>query len=576
MLSLLGGEPGAMEEASSTTLRWRRGLLTVCAIGFALWAFSLFQTWAWSGRMGWHHTSTAVPFHDVVTGVLPGWPAAKAGAKVGDVFDLHRASATDRWRFRSINFLRNRRYTYVVLRGTTTKSITLRTNRWISFLGWYVGALGALVFATLIAWRRPWLVEARLLCLFLIAVVMDGCLQSAWWITPWASLDFGAVMVWQVVAELRYALLIGYTLLFGRPVSTTRKSIVTLAFVILAVDLLLGSAGSVGTWTGAFDLDGGPIGTSALFNLWPIALSLMFPIAVAMAFAAARGRERSLLVWTTAPVVIMCLDSPAQFVAFNVPSLASNAALTFGLLNVLNAAQLFTPFAIGYALLSRRLLDIGFVLNQAAVFSGVSLIIVGLFMLGEWLIGNWLGRMSHATDLTISAALVLALGFSVRIIHSRVERVLDRIFFRKRHDDETAILHFAEQAADATDAATLVRETKETLETHADAQFVTLAMGDGNGHYGDVSESDPAIVALHDRHNALDLKKVSTQLRGEFAYPMIARGQLVGVLVLGPKRSGDNYAPDESHAIMRLAHEVGHALRFLTLERVLQDYHLPA
>jgi hypothetical protein len=197
-------------------------------------------------------------------------------------------------------------------------------------------------------------------------------------------------------------------------------------------------------------------------------------------------------------------------------------------------------------------------------------------MLGEWLIGNWLGRMSHATDLTISAALVLALGFSVRIIHSRVERVLDRIFFRKRHDDETAILHFAEQAADATDAATLVRETKETLETHADAQFVTLAMGDGNGHYGDVSESDPAIVALHDRHNALDLKKVSTQLRGEFAYPMIARGQLVGVLVLGPKRSGDNYAPDESHAIMRLAHEVGHALRFLTLERVLQDYHLPA
>jgi hypothetical protein len=197
-------------------------------------------------------------------------------------------------------------------------------------------------------------------------------------------------------------------------------------------------------------------------------------------------------------------------------------------------------------------------------------------MLGEWLIGSWLGRMSHATNLTISAALVLALGFSVRVIHWRVERVLDRVFFRKRHDDETAILNFAERAADATDAAMLVRETKETLETHADAQFVTLAMDDGKGRYGDVSASDPAIVALHDRHNALDLKTLSTQLRGEFAYPLMAHGRLIGALVLGPKCSGDNYAPDESHAITRLARELGSALRILSLENVLQDRHLPA
>jgi hypothetical protein len=184
--------------------------------------------------------------------------------------------------------------------------------------------------------------------------------------------------------------------------------------------------------------------------------------------------------------------------------------------------------------------------------------------------------MSHATNLTISAALVLTLGFSVRTIHSRVERVLDRAFFRKRHDDEMAILNFAKQAADATDAATLVRETKETLEAHADAQYVTLAMDDGRGRYGDATENDPAIVALHDRHNALDLQALSTQLQGEFAYPMIARGQLLGALVLGPKRSGDNYAPDEKHAIMQLALAVGGALRILKLEKLLQDHHLPA
>ncbi len=43
---------------------------------------------------------------------------------------------------------------------------------------------------------------------------------------------------------------------------------------------------------------------------------------------------------------------------------------------------------------------------------------------------------------------------------------------------------------------------------------------------------------------------------------MIARGRLVGALVLGPKRSGESYAPDESHAMMHLAHSVGGALAY--------------
>jgi hypothetical protein len=251
--------------------------------------------------------------------------------------------------------------------------------------------------------------------------------------------------------------------------------------------------------------------------------------------------------------------------------------LLIDLLNSIGSIALFlTPFAIGYAILHRRLLDIGFVLNQAAVFSGVSLIIVGLFTLGEWLIGSWLGRMSHATNLTISAALVLTLGFSVRTIHSRVERVLDRAFFRKRHDDEMAIRNLAEHAADAGDAAALVREMKETLDKHADAAFVTLVMDDGSGRFGNVSQSDAAIVALRGRHTALDLKALSTQLQGEFAYPMIARGQLVGALVLGPKRSGESYAPDEAHAIMQLAHEVGSALHILALAKALQEQRFQA
>lgn len=566
-----------MERLDSSTLRWRRGLLTLCAVGFFLWALSLFQAYTWAGRVGWYLQPTVVPFHDVVGAVRPGLAAAEAGITAGDIFDLRRASATARWRLRA-KWLADHPLTYVVLRGTTQQRITLRPRREIYLTAeWYVralGALGALIFATLVAWRRPWLVEARLLCLFLIAQVSQGWLGPQVWVTPWLGLDFGAVMVGVVVADLATALMIAYTLLFGRPVSTMRKAIAAFAFVILGLDVLFDWATYVGTWTGGFDLVSGPIGASAVLTFWePFTVNLLAPIAVATAFAATRGRERSLLVWTTATLVVIYLAAAALGIILILP-MPAPSLLIDTLNSIGDIAGFLTPFAIGYALLHRRLLDIGFVLNQAAVFSGVSLIVIGLFMLGEWLIGSWLGRMSHATSLTISAALVLALGFSVRLIHSRVERVLDRVFFRKRHDDELAILNFAEQAADATDAATLVRETKETLQKHANATFVTIAMDDGDGRYGNISDSDPAIVALRDGHKAVDLKTLSTPLQGEFAYPMIARGKLVGALVLGPKRSGDNYAPDESHAIMQLAREVGGALRILNLEKILEEQRL--
>jgi hypothetical protein len=45
---------------------------------------------------------------------------------------------------------------------------------------------------------------------------------------------------------------------------------------------------------------------------------------------------------------------------------------------------------------------------------------------------------------------------------------------------------------------------------------------------------------------------------------MVARGHLVGAIILGPKRSGDPYAPDESDAILHLAHGVGGAFDVLS------------
>jgi GAF domain-containing protein len=65
-------------------------------------------------------------------------------------------------------------------------------------------------------------------------------------------------------------------------------------------------------------------------------------------------------------------------------------------------------------------------------------------------------------------------------------------------------------------------------------------------------------------------------LPGLLAFPMIIRGQLIGMLLCGPKTEDDTYAPDERDALSAVAMAVGHALDGLrvteleqTVERLL-------
>jgi GAF domain-containing protein len=76
----------------------------------------------------------------------------------------------------------------------------------------------------------------------------------------------------------------------------------------------------------------------------------------------------------------------------------------------------------------------------------------------------------------------------------------------------------------------------------------------------DVDENDPTILALRESARAVDLHGHASEVRGEYAFPMISRGALVGVLVCGAKRDGDAYAPDERDALEEVAQNVGTSL----------------
>lgn len=73
------------------------------------------------------------------------------------------------------------------------------------------------------------------------------------------------------------------------------------------------------------------------------------------------------------------------------------------------------------------------------------------------------------------------------------------------------------------------------------------------------------------RHVVVDLRDVDSALPGALGFPMIVRGDIVGVLVCGPRADEETYAPDERDALSVLASSIGHALDEIEVRELRQQ-----
>lgn len=63
----------------------------------------------------------------------------------------------------------------------------------------------------------------------------------------------------------------------------------------------------------------------------------------------------------------------------------------------------------------------------------------------------------HGAGLAANVALARAFGLSLRLIHRRVDRFVDTVFFKKRNEDVSALKRFVQEAAFITDRVTLLQ-----------------------------------------------------------------------------------------------------------------------
>jgi hypothetical protein len=553
-------------------------LLAICALAALIEAASVLDVTGmggappWWGRLGAVIDASSKPYNLVARSVDPDGPAGHAGLRDGDLIDVRLLNLVERFSLSGFaqSLLNGRPITFSVPREAQQKEITVIPQPLPAQRSWevWLGSLSSfwlLLFAAVIAWRRADVPQMRLLSLWLaVFVVLGGASGFA---SPWAwAYVLLSVSVSTLSGPLSLLLWVALAGSFAQPLSLPRRIAQWLFYTFLAIQTALLVAGTVGTITLQID----PLIANLAFVPFGGAV-LMAVVCSALAIAASRGVERQRAAWTLVPIAAIFCSFIVAGIASSSLSYANN--LIWG--TVINLVIFAAPIALTYAALSRRLLDIGFVLNRALIFAIVSTIVIGAFVLVEWAASAWLVSASHTASTVIAMGVALGLGLSIRYIHKHVDRFVDRVFFRKRYEDEAALRRFAHESSYITDRSILLERAVREVKEHTNAGEATILVQDGATAYTSaehdgtrsVGENDPAMVALRAWHKPVDLKSFEhSVLHGEFAYPMVSRGTLVGVLVCGTKRDGEVYAPDESEALFALAHGVGTALDVLSAQ----------
>jgi hypothetical protein len=288
---------------------------------------------------------------------------------------------------------------------------------------------GALPGGEVLAWLKEWCWIPSLVALpFLLLLFPDGHLPSPRWRrAAWATGGAGAVVVAIAAVGLwpergRIAL--------GRTSDGDIAPLPAAVVIVATAVILLGTVASV--------------------------------VALVLRFRRSRGVERLQLKWFALAGTFMaaCVGS-----AFLPAGVVPEELTDVGLLAV--------PLATGVAILRYRLYDIDVVINRTLVYGALTATLAVTYLACVLLLQLVLQPVTADSGLAIAAS-TLAVAALFGPARARIQRAVDRRFYRRRYDAQRTLEAFSAQLRDQVDLDAVSRELRAVVGETVQPRHVSM------------------------------------------------------------------------------------------------------
>jgi hypothetical protein len=270
---------------------------------------------------------------------------------------------------------------------------------------------------------------------------------------------------------------------------------------------------------------------------------------------------------------------------------------------------LLLPLALGYAILRHRVLDLGYILNRALLFSLLTLVLATLFGIAEFTLKtaakDYLKR--HFTNnedlLTLwSWSMSIAVILSFRHLHHWLEHGVQNLFFHQWNVAAAQLQQQVKRIAQIDEADLVLHRFAEALQSFAPMHSLCLyvqpfylndgpdyAMHDTSGDYlqahlieepgidlpPQLDFNHPLMTELRCGTLALeseDEPDLATSLPFRLALALQLRGRVMGVVLLGQKHDEHRYRPDEIVLLKDGCEQIALDLENLRVARLQQRH----
>jgi len=253
-------------------------------------------------------------------------------------------------------------------------------------------------------------------------------------------------------------------------------------------------------------------------------------------------------------------------------------------------ANIVNALLIAYAILRYQLLDISLVVRRGLLyFIPTAIIGAGYFLLISLVIGLF-HAFAEPQILLVSLLVAIIAAVVVQPLRDRAQLWIDRLFFREKYDSRLMLQRLSRTAASVLDPGKLtgmiLDEVTTTIHIERTAFFLrheksgefrlTAQRGPEQNADLRLRKDHPIVDWLSSHENALtrhdmemmpqfkalwgEEKEDLERMGAELFIPLEAKGDLVGILAIGPKLSEVAYSQDDQLTLTTLANQAAVAI----------------
>jgi len=233
-----------------------------------------------------------------------------------------------------------------------------------------------------------------------------------------------------------------------------------------------------------------------------------------------------------------------------------------------------------YSVVRHRVVDVSVVIDRTLVYGGMTALVIGVLAAVNSLVQH--AALGTNASLLLQVIVPLALGIVLSRVRAYAERIVERVFFRKKYLAELALRRFARHCGGYESTEELLIVTAQIIHGNLNTPGVAIYMR-SSGNYTaarcegeityplNVKIDDPAFAAARTGQKEIDLSELHSTLGSDgYAFPMTAQGGLQGLLVCA-NRPGENYAADDRKLLVYVARQLGGALRELRTQEAIRQ-----